>query len=164
MQEKSSRKAIRHELTKTPGIYKRCDRFSVKWREEGKVLWRSFPTYEAACAFKRDYVIPYRERKALPPTTLMPAKRSLGWVYFFQAATDEGAVKIGWSSDPRRRHGGMASSVPFNLELVALIPGTKALEKRLHQRFDHFRIRGEWFGREVLDGLTELVAGELAKV
>ena len=62
-------------------------------------------------------------------------------VYFALSGTE---VKIGISSNPRHRIGGMRSARP-DIKLLADIPGDEKTEAYLHQRFEAFRIAGEWF-------------------
>jgi len=50
------------ERTQTPGVYRRGRHHVVAYREDGRQRWRTFPTYEAACGFKRDIVLPQMER------------------------------------------------------------------------------------------------------
>jgi len=141
--------------TDTPGVYRRCGSYVAKWVEDGKTTWRTFPTYEAAVAFRRDFVLPFRERKALPPTAIMPKRRDSGWVYFFQSKA--GPVKVGWSKDPKGRMATLSTAHPYPLEMVALIPGGEKLEKRLHQAFARYRLDREWFSQEVLDEVRVLL-------
>lgn len=65
-------------------------------------------------------------------------------VYFIQDAGGE--IKIGFSDrDPMVRLSAMQTGNPRELRLLASIPGTRGTEQELHARFDHVRIRGEWF-------------------
>lgn len=143
--------------TDTPGIYRRCKRYSVRWAENGKRKWTSFESYEEAVAFRRDVVIPFRRREqsnALPPTSIMP-QRGPGWVYFFQSLGPDELVKIGWSADPTKRFKVLATAQPHGIALVALLPGPRTLERRIHEEFAGWRRSGEWFSREVLLALTD---------
>lgn len=158
MQEQTSypRGKAPYARTDTPGIYKRVHRYVASWHEDGHKRQRSFPTYEAACAFRRDFILPYRERRALPPTVLVPGRRGDGWVYAFQAGPLTGPIKLGWSSDPARRLRDLSVAQPNELHLVALLPGDKSLERRLHDRLSDFRLSGEWFSCEILHKLIEV--------
>lgn len=147
--------------TDTPGVFVRCNRYLVQWTEDGKTKRLSFPTYEEACAFRRDYVIPFRERRGLPPTSIMPPRRNLGWVYFFQSGGPRGPVKVGWSKDPATRLRDLSVAHPHGLDLVALFPGPRSLEAELHERWKHRRLRREWFSCEVLKDLIVWIGGEL---
>lgn len=155
----ADKKESEYTCTDTPSVYRRGPSFIAYWREDGKKRCRTFPTYEAAVAFKRDYIIPFRERRALPPTTLLPSRRALGWVYFFQSGGELGAVKVGWSRDPAQRYRDLSVAHPHGLELVALVPGAEALERTLHERFAHRKLHREWFSHEVLVDLRNWLAG-----
>lgn len=153
-----------HMRTDTPSVYRRGPSYVAHWKEEGKKRTRTFPDYESACAFRRDFIIPYRERRALPPTTLLPSRRALGWVYVFQSGGEMGPVKIGWSTDPTTRFRDLSVAHPHGLELVALLPGSKALEKALHERLAHRQLHREWFSYEALvDLLSALYEPALEK-
>lgn len=65
-------------------------------------------------------------------------------VYFIQA--DGGPIKIGVAAHPARRLAELQTSSPYELHLLAMMPGQGALgESALHARFEHRRMRGEWF-------------------
>lgn len=79
-------------------------------------------------------------------------------VYVAQRASD-GAIKIGWSADVERRlrelHKGLGDSVA----LVAMLPGDKPDELRLHQAFADRRLEGEWFAvpvHEVVNAMKDV--------
>lgn len=55
------------------------------------------------------------------------------------------AVKIGFSSHPKKRLAQLQSANMDRLTLIIQIPGEKEDEKRLHQEFASHRISGEWF-------------------
>lgn len=62
-----------------------------------------------------------------------------GQVYFLQS---DNAVKIGWTSDLEQR---MKSYSP-GAKILAVMPGTRKDETRLHRKFAHLRTnRREWF-------------------
>lgn len=65
-------------------------------------------------------------------------------VYFIQAG-DNGPIKIGVATDPRRRLINMRTAHPDVLSLLAVMPGDATLESAMHRRFAGQRIRGEWF-------------------
>ncbi len=69
-----------------------------------------------------------------------------GFIYFV-GTSDSSFVKIGFSTKPRRRFlelGALRPS-PFALDLLGWIPGDRALEAELHERFKVERDNGEWF-------------------
>lgn len=71
------------------------------------------------------------------------------------------AVKIGYSSDVRRRFSSLQTSSPGRLRLLGVCPGMVADEGALHQQFAHLHLRGEWFhaSRELLTAIAELTKG-----
>lgn len=54
-------------------------------------------------------------------------------------------VKIGYARNPRKRLALLQTGNDEPLRLVAAIPGTKRLERELHELFAGDRVRGEWF-------------------
>jgi len=64
---------------------------------------------------------------------------------YFVTARSLARVKIGYSENPTLRFCKMRSDSPVNLTLERVCPGELADEQALHVRFDHARIRGEWF-------------------
>lgn len=67
-------------------------------------------------------------------------------VYFLQAAS--GSIKIGTAINVKRRLREFSTGVPAEHELLASIPGGRALEQELHRSLSHLHIRGEWFRAE----------------
>jgi hypothetical protein len=67
-------------------------------------------------------------------------------IYLIQEGLD-GPVKIGWTGDGsvRKRLSSLQTAHSKNLTCLATCEGTPKDEKRLHRRFRHLRIRGEWF-------------------
>jgi hypothetical protein len=80
-----------------------------------------------------------------------------GGVYFIQAtAVENGPVKIGRTTNLRKRFGDLQTAHPWPLSLVGFIPledesGQIEQEAALHERFKHFRLQGEWFAAKVLE-------------
>lgn len=64
-------------------------------------------------------------------------------IYF--ARREDGAVKIGWSSDVMRRMAELRKATGRNVVFLAAYPGAKPDELALHARFAAFLIEGEWF-------------------
>lgn len=54
-------------------------------------------------------------------------------------------VKIGYSANPLERLQALQTGYPFELKLMALIPGSYQTECELHKLFDRLRLEGEWF-------------------
>lgn len=74
-----------------------------------------------------------------------------GYVYLF-GDVGLGLYKIGISSDPERRlqeinSGNGSAKPPYEVVIVHSIHVTNPLrvERYLHQKFDHLRLKGEWF-------------------
>lgn len=92
-----------------------------------------------------------------------PMGYTTGFVYFAQGPGDLDPIKIGWSTNPWVRLLEMQTANWAVLRLIGLIEipvkdpaagsGYQSLERRLHEHFAPFRIRGEWFRAE-----TELFA------
>jgi hypothetical protein len=72
-------------------------------------------------------------------------KRTLeekGKVYFIRCGD---AVKIGFSTNIKKRLSRLQSANPFQLECIAWFKGTRMEERELHIVFEEYHIRGEWF-------------------
>lgn len=65
--------------------------------------------------------------------------------FVYLAEREDGAIKIGWSSDPMRRVFELRRYMRSAVQLVALFPGDKRVENALHERFRKQRIEGEWY-------------------
>lgn len=79
-----------------------------------------------------------------------------GFVYFIECG---GRVKIGYSTNPKRRLATIQTSAPFPCTILATLVGTKDDEQRLHAAFGALRRTGEWFERSGdLDGLLREAA------
>jgi len=64
------------------------------------------------------------------------------YVYFLKCGD---FVKIGVSKKPRSRLLTLASSVPYDVELLIMLTGDRALERFLHRQFSNHHHRHEWF-------------------
>jgi predicted GIY-YIG superfamily endonuclease len=67
-----------------------------------------------------------------------------GFVYFVQGV-DGGPIKIGFTTDVRRRLITIQAYSPISLRLVALFSGRAEHEGKLHRMFQAERLHGEWF-------------------
>lgn len=65
-------------------------------------------------------------------------------IYFGRRGSD-GAVKIGVSQQITVRRTNVSRAIGEDVELITWHVGDHALEKELHERFAHCRIKGEWF-------------------
>lgn len=79
-----------------------------------------------------------------------------GNIYFVRG---DDKVKIGFSKDVESRIKDLQASSPLELSLLLTIKGTTKTENELHDRFDKYRIRGEWFRYE--GELEEFVAASV---
>lgn len=67
-------------------------------------------------------------------------------LYFVQAAAG-GPIKIGVSKNPRKRLAQLQTASPIDLVLRRVVddPNAWGWERRLHELFAEWRMRGEWF-------------------
>lgn len=65
-------------------------------------------------------------------------------IYFILAPEAE-RIKIGYSAYPEKRINQLLTSSPYELEVLAVTPGTQDEERELHRRFAHLRQHREWF-------------------
>lgn len=77
------------------------------------------------------------------------------YVYFVRAG-ETGPVKIGCSNKPANRLLQIGEWVPFKLELIAVMPGSYALETAVHNMFAPEWSHGEWFHQS--DRLRQFIA------
>jgi len=70
------------------------------------------------------------------------------FVYFISAKAVGFPIKIGISKDRHLRFMSLQTALPYDIDLLALMPTTDPImERRLHRQFKHLRLRGEWFER-----------------
>lgn len=74
-----------------------------------------------------------------------PVSSARNVVYFIKC---QGFVKIGTASNFSNRLTGLQTASPFDLEVLATIPGDTRKERELHERFREFHHRLEWFRLE----------------
>lgn len=79
-------------------------------------------------------------RKAAALETVPPGER----VYFVQHG-DGGPIKIGWTADLPARLTDLQIASPVALRVLGTVAGGESVERALHGRFHHLRVRGEWF-------------------
>jgi Meiotically up-regulated gene 113 len=82
-------------------------------------------------------------------------------IYFMQAAVG-GPIKIGFSDNVSERLVQHQIGCPFELRILAEMPGTMGDEAALHRRFADYATSGEWFSPECADlvSLIESLGGE----
>lgn len=64
---------------------------------------------------------------------------------YFVLAVGANRVKIGWARSFRGRYENLVSASPFPLQILLTMPGKRAEEKVLHERFSQYRVCNEWF-------------------
>ncbi len=77
-------------------------------------------------------------------------QKSVGSVVYIIGSDELNSVKIGYSGSIDNLLGRLENGqvfCPFKLQILVAISGTMKDEKRLHQRFSSFHVRGEWFSR-----------------
>lgn len=72
-------------------------------------------------------------------------KTGVGFIYFIRE--QYGSTKIGKTINIKRRLGNINLLVPYSLELIFVIKSDNVhkLEGELHRKYNHLRIKGEWF-------------------
>jgi hypothetical protein len=97
--------------------------------------------------FSRD--VKKQEREAAKQAKLeariaTDTKPKKGHIYFIQQG-ENGAIKIGYSTDPEKRLRTLRTASPYPLQMRLVIEGGKKLEKELHDKFADCQLDGEWF-------------------
>jgi len=85
---------------------------------------------------------------------------------YFVTTTEPGfPIKIGISETPKFRLRGLQTGLPFDVKMLGVfkIPDT-IFERRVHRKFKHLKLRGEWFRNapEILDFLALMLENEKA--
>lgn len=95
------------------------------------------------------------EAKRLVLTGARPVARPQGLIYFMLCGS---FVKIGWATDPTGRKKALQTGNPYDIKILATMPGDQGYEKDLHRLFKSCHHRGEWFvyGHELTRFLTNL--------
>lgn len=79
--------------------------------------------------------------------------------FVYAAERDDGAIKIGWTSDVGQRMRDLQKDSDGKVvSLVAAIRGDKPTELKLHQAFAACRIDGEWY-RTTIERVMEALKG-----
>jgi hypothetical protein len=81
---------------------------------------------------------------------------------YFVVADDVGMVKIGSTSNPRRRLSALQGGSPVALRLACTVPGDKDIEAQLHSAFRDDWAHSEWFrlSPRLLSAISRIAAGE----
>ena len=67
------------------------------------------------------------------------------FIYFLQETFGEFFIKIGKAKNLSRRHSTLQIANPHKLKLIGYIRGNSETEKKLHNKFQNLKHRGEWF-------------------
>lgn len=89
------------------------------------------------------------------------------FVYFVQAGSKKGPIKIGYATDVDKRISELQVGCPFTLNLIFKLPAkserhAQSLESWFHDRFQKRRIRGEWFKTIKLEQISSCSSLALA--
>lgn len=68
----------------------------------------------------------------------------MGYVYFVLVDSTRN-IKIGYSTNIRRRIHTLQTSIPEKIKLLGYITGDMNKEKELHKMFRVHKIKGEWY-------------------
>jgi len=81
-----------------------------------------------------------------------------GTIYFFECETTR-EIKVGITSGKvEKRMASVQTARGHKISVLATIPGTTKLERALHERFAHCRLKGEWFSPhpDILEYIAQL--------
>ena len=85
---------------------------------------------------------------ALTDYLLRKPSKKFYYIYFLTAKRDDFPVKIGITENRFDRFAALQTSLPYEVDLLGILPVTDPVyERRLHKRFSHARLKGEWFER-----------------
>lgn len=79
------------------------------------------------------------------PVKKVAKKQNEGWVYVVQWENDPYAVKIGFTTDLKKRFSTFLTACRHRLVVLKVFGANMEDEKLLHERFDGCRDKGEWF-------------------
>lgn len=99
--------------------------------------------------------------KPRAPKPVSVASAPKASVVYFIEAEGSGRIKIGTTDRLDKRLAALRASSPLPLNLIATIAGDFNDERRLHHRFAHLRLHGEWFS--AAPELLAFLAGHAGK-
>ena len=73
-------------------------------------------------------------------------------IYFIQAG-DNGAVKIGFAKDVKKRFRELQTGNHETLKLLKEIAGEEELEQEIHALVKNYHVRGEWYAPAVMENV-----------
>ena len=80
-------------------------------------------------------------------------------IYFIQDTVTR-AIKIGYSTNPQKRLKHLQNSNQNKLVLLYAMHGELEHEAELLQRFDKFKLEGEWFKGEIAGAISQIIAAD----
>lgn len=88
---------------------------------------------------------------------IINSKKATGYVYFIQGLCG-GAIKIGYSKNPTSRLKELQTGYPDTLTILYMLRGSGQVENFLHNKFEHLRLKGEWFkpDKDLIKYINEL--------
>jgi hypothetical protein len=100
-----------------------------------------------------------RDLQVDPHRDLTPkAMRKPGFIYFATCDRDNFPIKIGFAVDVDARLASLQCALPYQLIILATMPGMISDELALHIGFSQYRLLGEWFERsqELMDYIGKI--------
>lgn len=77
---------------------------------------------------------------------------------------EQNICKIGYSSRPYRRIETIRKSIPFELQIFSVFEGDLNTERLLHDKYNHCKIKGEWFYLDQIHDVDILKQYKMIKV
>lgn len=126
------------------GTVKRWRREGLPGRKSGRDLWIVPDEARAWIATRFDGRVPIGMNR-------------ISQVYVAHRL-DDGAVKVGWTSDIVRRLAELRKKSHAFVELVACLPGDKPRELRVHEMLKPYLIGEEWYACPIATAVSALRA------
>ena len=100
------------------------------------------------------------ENKLLAYVQAKEAAKRPVYIYFLTADHPGFPIKIGTTITHKMRMQKLQTAIPYKIKMLAIMPIDDTLfERRLHRKFEHLRLNGEWFSPapELLEYISTLV-------
>lgn len=126
---------------------------------------QSFAHHEVRCfekgcihvVYKRGRCYKHYQAAREPANSHLRYSRGTDHIYAIRGAA--GLVKIGKSTDPKKRFRNLRNSSPEKLELVGFVELSGDAEFEIHDRLRKDRLHGEWFSpSEAVLKVVEMIA------
>lgn len=144
----------RHRLKRPSDIFFVLDEKSFLCQEHAMEIVRAVDSFYASKTTRSQILAAHQDRwnedadeKRKDKLRKLAGTNDPGFVYYIRM---DDLIKIGYAKDVAKR----MRAYPPSAELLAIHPGTPALEKQMHQQFHAFLRRGrEWFAphQQVMD-------------